>query len=233
MEFNKKRKSAVLIYSIVAFVFILLTLTIPFPKPAASWVMFVFTLISIFGGCAISIYAFGKSEELKSKFYGFPVFRIGFLYTIIQLALCLLVYLIGGFVNLPYWVGLMLSVLLIGAAAVGVIGVDNARDYVENIEDKTVVITRKIRRFIVDIEDIVDSNKNPEVYPPLKKLSEKFKYSDCVSSDATKTKEEEIEAEIENLRQIINSESPDVVLEKIEHIRNLLSSRNRICETQK
>ena len=156
MEINKRRKSTVIIYSIVAFVFILLTLTIPFSKPAASWVMFAFSIVSIIGGCGISIYAFSKSEELKSKFYGFPVFRIGFLYTTIQLGLSLLVYIVGAFVDLPYWVGLLLSVLLIGMAAIGVLITDNARDYVEEIETNTIIVTKTIKKFNVDIADVLD-----------------------------------------------------------------------------
>lgn len=233
MEISKRRKSTVIIYSIVAFVSILLTLTIPFSKPAASWVMFAFSIVSIIGGCGISIYAFSKSEELKSKFYGFPVFRIGFLYTTIQLGLSLLVYIVGAFVDLPYWVGLLLSVLLIGMAAIGVLITDNARDYVEEIETNTIIVTKTIKKFNVDIADVLDICKNQEVREPLKKLAEKFKYSDRVSSDVTKEKEEEIKAEIENLKLIINNENTEIVIKKIETISNLLSSRNRICEAEK
>ena len=233
MEFNKKRKSAIVIYSVIAFVFILLTLAIPFPKPAASWIMFAFSIISIVGGCGISLYAFGKSEELKSKFYGYPVFRIGFLYTALQLGLSILIYIIGGFVDLPYWIGLILSVLLIGMAAIGVIAIDNARDYVEDIEDNTVIVTKTIKKFNVDIAELLDICKSKEVYDPLKKLVEKFKYSDVVSSDATQEKEEEIELEIEKLKAMINVKTDEEVIEKIQLISNLLSSRNRICEAGK
>ena len=139
-----------IVYAIAAVVFVVLTLAIPFPKPAASWMMFAFTLVSFAGGCGITLFAFSKSNELKSKFYGYPVFRIGFLYTAIQLALTALVYIIGGFVNVPYWVGLTLAVLLMGLAAIGVITTDTARDFVEETEEKTVVATKTIRKFQVD-----------------------------------------------------------------------------------
>ncbi len=233
MKFNKKTKSAVVIYAIIALIFILLTVIIPFPKPAASWVMFAFGIVSIIGGCGISIYAFGKSEELKSKFYGYPIFRIGFLYTVIQIILCCVIYVIGGFVNVPYWVGLVLSILVVGAAGIGFITTDNVRDYVENIDANTVIETKKIRKFNVDIAEILDICNNQEVYEPLKKLVEKFKYSDCVSSDATEEKEEEIRKEIEILKSIINTESTEKVIEEINKISNLLSTRNRICEASK
>lgn len=233
MELHKKRKSTVAIYSVVAFVFILLTLAIPFPKSAAFWIMFAFSMISIVGGCGISLYAFGESEELKSKFYGYPVFRIGFLYTALQLGLSILIFIIGGFVYLPYWIGLILSVLLIGMAAIGVIATDNAREYVEDIEDNNVIITRPIKRFHVDIAELLDVCKSKEVYEPLKRLVEKFKYSDVVSSEATQEKEAEIKLEIEKLKAIMNVKTDEEVIEKIQFISSLLSSRNRICEAGK
>lgn len=233
MKSSKRQQSVMIVYAIAAVVFVVLTLAIPFPKPAASWMMFAFTLVSFAGGCGITLFAFSKSDELKSKFYGYPVFRIGFLYTIIQLAFTLLVYIIGGFVDVPYWVGLALSVLLMGLAAIGVITTDTARDFVEETEAKTVVATRTIRRFQVDIADVLDMCKDQAVYPSLKKLVEKFKYSDIVSSDETAPVEEQIKVEINELRGMIATESTEVLLTKVEKISNLLSSRNRQCENAK
>ena len=46
MEWNKRKKSAAVIYGIAALVFVILVLVIPFSKPAASWVMFAFSIIS-------------------------------------------------------------------------------------------------------------------------------------------------------------------------------------------
>jgi len=233
MKHNKEAKSFVLIYAIVAVIFTLLTLIIPFEKPAASWVMFAFSLFSVAGGCAISLYAFGKSNELKSKFYGYPVFRIGFIYTAVQLALSILMYFVGAFVNLPYWVGVLISVLPAGMAAIGVIAADSATQYVQEIENKTVIATGTIRKFNVDIAGVLDICKNEDARAPLKKLVERFKYSDPVSSEATEEQEQEIKIEIENLKKIINTESTEVVIDKIQNISNLLSSRNRICEMEK
>ena len=233
MKLTKRSKSVITIYSIGAIVFSILTLAIPFPKPAGSWLMFAFSLISFAGGCGITLFAFSKSEELKSKFYGYPVFRIGFFYTAIQLALTLLIYIIGSFVALPYWVGLVLSVLIAGAAAIGVITTDNARDFVEEIEEKTVIVTKTIRKFKVDIADILDLCKDETVYPSLEKLVEKFKYSDIVSNDETAPVEEQIKQEINELRNMISTESSEVLLAKVETISNLLSSRNRRCEMGK
>lgn len=230
---NKRIKSILLVYVIAMLVYVVLTTVIPFSKPAASWVAFAFTILSFILGATISIWAFDKGNSLASKFYGYPVFRIGFLYTIVQILISILIFAVGAFVNLPYWIGLSLSILALGVALIGVIITDNARDYVNEVDIKSETSTKVLVRFNVDIADILDACSNPEVYESLKKLNEKFKYSDQVSSPATKEKEEEIKQEIENLKNIINNENTENIIDEIKLITNLLSSRNRICEARK
>ena len=230
---NKRIKSILLVYAIVMLVYIVLVTVIPFSKPAASWIVFAFTILSFALGAAISIYAFDKGNTLVSKFYGYPIFRVGFLYTIVQMVTSVLIFAVGAFVNIPYWVGLSISILILGIALVGILVTDNTRDYVEEIDTKNLIATRILTRFNIDIADILDICNNSEVYEPLKKLNEKFKYSDQVSSPSTEEKEEEIKQEIEKLKSIINKESTEIVINEIKLISNLLSSRNRICEARK
>ena len=220
MKLSKRKKSIIVIYSIATVVFILLTLAIPFEKPAASWMMFAFSIVSLIAGCGITLFAFSKSKELKSKFYGYPVFRIGAIYTAVQLILTVIIYTVGGFVEVPLWIGLTLSVLLLGMASIGVITTDNARDYVEEVDVKTSYATKTIKKFNVDIADVLDMCSDENVYAPLKKLVEKFKYSDAVSSEATSSIEEQIKNEIDELKSVITSESSDVILSKINTISN-------------
>ena len=82
------------------------------------------------------------------------------MYTVLQLVFSVSIYIIGGFVNLPYWIGLILSILLIGMAAIGVIATDNTRDYVEDVEDNTATVTRTIKKFNVDIAELLDICKS-------------------------------------------------------------------------
>lgn len=233
MLIDKRKKSAIAIYAIVAIVFVILTLVIPFDKPAASWVMFAFSLLSVALGAGITIYAFERPEKLMSKFYGYPMFKVGYIYTVAQLALTFLIYLIGAFVQTPYWVGVVLSIIPLGFVGIGCIAAENIRDYIEEIDTRTIITTGTFKRFNIDVADILDACDNPEVYEPMKKLNEKFKYSDPVSSPATEEKEEEIKREIEKLKNIINNESTENVIDEIKLISNLLSSRNRICEARK
>ena len=225
---NKRSRSFVAVYAIVAVVYILLFALIPFHKPAGSWLMFVFSLISIAGGCGITLYAFGKDDSLMSKFYGFPVFKIGICYTGLQLGISVLIYIIGAFVNVPYWIGLLLSLVLAGAAGIGVIAADHAHEVIEQIDHHQVEVTQSITCFQIDISDLLDECRDETLRPSLQALATKCKYSDPVSVPATEEKEQQNKTELLELRALMQQNENQKAQEKIQLILRLLSSRNRI-----
>ena len=233
MNLNKKQKSVIAIYGIIALVLILITLVVPFKKPGASWTMFAFSLVAIVFSACVCIIAFKNKEKLMSKFYGFPVFRIGILYVAIQLALTLIFYVIGAFVNVHFGVGFAISVLLLGAAAIGSITADNARDIIEEIDNKEFVSVQRITSFNIEISEIVEMCKDEDIKPLLSKLESKFKYSDPVSSPSTADKEKEIADELESLKALIISGSKTDIVDAIDRISIMLSTRNRMCEAGK
>ena len=233
MKLNKRQISGIAVLGIIAVVFILVTLVIPFDKPAASWTMFAFSLVSIVFGGFMCLLAFKDKEKLMSKFYGFPVFRIGVLYIGIQLVLTVIIYIIGANVDVPFWVGFLISILLLGAAAIGCITTDNARDIVEEIDQKEYISTRQITLFQIDFSEIVGLCKDEDVKLPLKKLAEKFKYTDPVSSPATVEKEKEITEELEKLKEFIRNGSKSDAINEIDKISILLSTRSKLCEASK
>ena len=63
------------IYNLIAFV-------IPFTHTAAFWISYGFTLAAFAVVCASIYIAFVKNPDAKSRFYGFPIARIGVLYGI-------------------------------------------------------------------------------------------------------------------------------------------------------
>ena len=102
LNLNKKTISAALVYLIALFLFVFVFLIIPFPKTVSSWIEFASTVISIIASMGISAYAFAGKEELTSKVYGYPVFRVGLYYVAAQLIVCVLVSLLGCFSNGHY-----------------------------------------------------------------------------------------------------------------------------------
>lgn len=230
---NKKTISAVAVYGIVLFLFVFVYFIIPFPKSLASYMSFIFTVIAILASAGISAYAFSGKEDLRSKVYGYPVFRIGIYYALIQFGFTVVVSLLGIFLYIPEWLVLLVCVVLLALAAIGVIATDNTRDIIEKIEAETKLQTAEMKYFRADVSTLAYNVEDPTVKKELMKLSEMFKYSDPVSSEATEPYEKELNVKLEVLRASLNVETTEEILSYVKEITNLLAERNRICKLSK
>ena len=233
MNMNKKNKSIIVVYGILAFIYLIAFVIIPFPKNAASWISFVFTLVSFVLSLGVSLYIFGKDDEMTSKFYGFPIFKIAYMYPLVQFVVGVIICLIAAFVAVPYWVALILSLIILGVSAIGVIATDNARDIVEQTEAESERVTKATKMFNLNIASVLDLCTEPSVKIELEKLAESFRFSDPVSSDATEDIESTIMEKLENLKISISSSDSDESIAKITELKNLLAERNRICKVSK
>ena len=233
MKLGKKSKSVIAIYAILLVVYIVAFLIIPFNKIAASWISFAFTIIAIAGSLLIFNFAFNAKETLVSKIYGYPIFRVGAVYALAQLALGVVICIIATFVAVPYWVALLLSIILLGAAAIGVIVTDNTRDLVEHVDKATVADTENVTHFQINIAGIVDSCEDGVLQAELKKLDEAFRFSDPVSNNQTKESEEKIGVLLDELKVLVENNNTTEATAHIKKISNALAERNRICKATK
>lgn len=233
MKLDKKAKSTIAVYAIILLVYVLAFLILPFNKIAASWISFVFTIVALIGSLIICGIAFKAKETLVSKIYGFPIFRVGAVYAIVQLIVGIIICAIAAFVDVPYWVALLLSILFLGAAAIGVIVTDNTRDLIEKIDNSVKVETENVTFFQINIAGIVDECENDEVKVELVKLNELFQFSDPVTGYSTKEIEEFINAMLAELKILVVDGSTDDIKVLIKKITNALNERNRICKASK
>jgi type II secretory pathway pseudopilin PulG len=229
---NKNLITMVAVFAIILVVYILAFLLIPFNKSLSSWLAFGFTIFAFVVGTGITAFAFGK-KELKSKFYGLPIFKIGIIYVAVQLVLGIIICIIAAFVAVPFWVALLIFIIALAVFAIAFIGVSGARSAIEEIETQEEIKTQTHKVFSLSIDGIVDICEDESVKVKLSKLAEKFKYSDPVSSSETEEIEDEIAVGLDNLRGFIKSKDYSAAATKIQEIDNLLSERNRICKTYK
>lgn len=230
---TKMKNSVIMVYAIILAVYVLAFLIIPFNKVAASWISFAFTIFALISSLAICGFAFNKGEKLVSKIYGLPVFKIGVFYAVAQFVLGVVICVIAAFVAIPYWIVLLLSVILLAGSAIGLIVVDNVRVIVESMDEEVKQATRNLTVFKVNIVGILDVCTNAEVKPDLQKLNELFKYSDPVSSEATQPHEQAINTMLIELRNIVENGSTEDVKALITKITNALNDRNRVCKATK
>jgi len=229
---TKKTKSAFLVYAIILAVYLVLFFAIPFTKGVAAWISFAFTIVAIVGGAGITYYAFPKGDDLKSKLYGFPVFSIGFIYSAVQFVFGLIICIVGSFVDVTAWIAVLVSVLIMALSAVGIIATDNIRDIITEQEQQTVVATKTMITFKLDMQYIVDVCKDVALKKQLEKLSEKFRYSDPVSCDELTEIEDRLKSEVKELEALVNADIAAAIV-KTQSIEILLADRNRRCKEYK
>lgn len=233
MKLDKKSKSVIAIYTIILVVYVVGFLIIPFNKVAASWISFAFTIIAITASLFVFNQAFNSKETLVSKIYGYPIFRVGAVYALAQLAIGIVICAIGAFVVVPYWVALLLSIIMLGAAAIGVIITDNTRDLVEHVDETVKVDTEVVTNFQIDIAGIVDCCEDSNLKSELEKLNDAFRFSDPVSNVKTKEAEDKINVLLNELKANVESNNVSETTALVKKITNALAERNRICKASK
>ena len=87
---NKNSVRGLVILGIVLAAWLVIVLAVPFVKNGAYWLSFVFTLIAFLAQLYIFKISFRNGESVRSKFYGFPIARLGVVYLAVQLVLGLL-----------------------------------------------------------------------------------------------------------------------------------------------
>lgn len=229
----KKVYSAIAIHCIIALTLTLLFVLIPFDKQAVSWIAYAFAMVALFGNLVIDWVAFRNAKTLKSKFYGFPIFRLSIIYVCVQLVISIVFIIVGAFVEVPFWASLLASLLLVALTAIGTIVGDNLRDAIERIEEKGADSTKRFIALQNRVSDICDKCGNDGLKAKIQELVEKFKYGDPVSSDATKEVEDSISEQLEILDGLVVAGDVEKVCESIKTIMNLLSTRSRLCKTGK
>ncbi len=217
--------------AIILVVYCVIALAVPFPRGTAFWVCFAFTVIAICAQLYIFRIAFRKGESVRSKFYGFPIARIGIIYLVVQFIVGLVLMALGTYV--PAWVSVVICVVILGVSAVGFLSADAVRDEVERQDVKlktNVSVMRGLQSKISAVAGQAADTANAKV---LKDLAEEFRYSDPVSADAL----EEIEAELSNQVDLLTQAVLDGDEESVRTLAKktglTLAERNRLCKLSK
>lgn len=232
MKQNKTRQ--LIIYGVVLALYIVLALAIPFPKNTpVYWLSFVFGLIAICAQVYVMKIAFEKGAPVKSKFYGFPIARIGVIYLAVQLAVGFVMMGLGFVLKVPVWIAVVLFALILGVSAVGFISADIMRDEVERQDDQLKKDVRPMRALQSKSAFIVTQCADPETKKVLTGLAEKFRYSDPVSSDALAGIEADLAAIVDELQNAVMEGDLDSAKALCAKADATLAERNTMCKLNK
>ena len=218
------------VLGVLLVLYIVIAFAIPFVHTATFWLSFVFTLVA-FAVVAASIYiAFIKNPDAKSKFYGFPIAKIGAVYGLVQLILGLIFMALAPWA--PAWLAVILFVIALGAAVIGLISADAVVEEIQKQDiklKKDVALMRELQSKVNGIVGLCGDDVRAEVSA----LAEDFKFSDPVSSDALAEIETELAACVDELQTALVDGDAAAARELCRKVKTTLAERNRLCKLNK
>lgn len=216
---------------VLLILYILISFLIPFAKTATFWVSFVFTLIA-FCVVAASIYiAFVKNPDAKSRFYGFPIARIGIIYGIAQLLAGLLLMALGKWV--PVWLAVLMYAIMLGAAVIGLISADAVAEQIHAQDAKLKKDVAAMRAIQSMLSVLPGQCEDPVTAKCLTQLAEEIRFSDPVSSEATQETEADLNALTDELQKAVLENDTAAAQNLCKRCQAVLMERNRLCKLEK
>lgn len=209
----------------------LIVFLIPFHKNSTFWAAYIFGLIS-FGVMAAALYiAFMKKPDAKSRFYGFPVAKIGVTYGAAQLAASLVFMALGKWI--PGWVVVLVSAIFLGVVLIGLISADAVVEEIHVQDEKLKKNVSLMRALQSKLNLMASQCDRGDIVDEVKKLADEMCYSDPVSSEALAEIETELSAAVDELQQAVVDEDGAVVRQLCRKAMALLAERNRLCKLNK
>ena len=162
-----------------------------------------------------------------------PIARVGVIYLVAQMTLSFIAMGLAWVPVVPAWPFIIVSLLLLAAAALGTIATDITR---EEIERQDVQIKRdvsKMRELQSLGNSLVRQCDDASAKAELQKLSDALRFSDPVSSDATAEKEAELKRLLDELQTALVDGDFAGIGGLCKQAQNVLAERNRICKLNK
>lgn len=207
--------------------YILIAFLIPFVHTAVFWVSFVFTLIA-FGVVATSMYiAFVKNPDAKSRFYGFPIAKIGAIYGLVQLVAGVVFMALAAYV--PVWAAILVYAVALGAAVIGLISAEAVVSQIHIQDEKMKKNVSLMLSLQSKINQMAAQSENAEI----KALADEFRYSDPVSNDAIADAEADLSALVDELQIAVVDGDNGAVDKLCRKASAQLAERNRLCKLSK
>ncbi len=226
-----KEKRGYLLVALALAVFNVIAFFAPFVKNGVFAAAYLFGCVAIVSQIYFFKVSFADGKEVKSKFYGFPIVRIGLIYLVVQLVVSLLEMCMA--VILPLWVPVLLNVVITAAAFAGAIAADIVRDEIERQEvylKKNVSMMRKLQS---KAADLMEMGKGMKAEAIIANLAEELRYSDPVSGEQTEELEAGLDGLLKELQEAVERKDEEITERLAKKCLLNLKERNRVCRLGK
>ena len=111
---NKNKVRGCITLAVIAIVLSVIAFVVPFSRNATFWIAYLFSVIAIAFQVYIFKISFTEIEDVKSKFYGFPIAQIGVIYLVAQLIISIVEMILA--ILIPSWVAVVINIIVTAAA---------------------------------------------------------------------------------------------------------------------
>lgn len=228
------KKNEIRSYIVLAIVFIafsVISFAVPFNRTNIFWLGYICGVIaSAFQIYILKMSFFGEGN-VKSKFYGFPIARIGLIYLAVQIIASFMEMALGKYI--PFGVVLIINVIVIAFALVGSIAADAMREEIERQDVKLKKDVTKMRNLQSLASTLEGQCSDESLKKTLGKMSEEFRFSDPVSSDSAESLEDDLLIQLKDVQKAIVDGDTESVRKLCESTISTLKERNRLCAVNK
>ena len=232
MNKNSKRYIVVILALIV--LYNIIVFSIPFPKKdiATFIICYIASMISLLVQPVV-YYMVINNTSLKSKLYGWPLLKVGYVYVIVQLLVTLLFYLVGAFIKIPTWISLIVCLIIAVFAFIGILLTNIYKEEIEKIEINDSINKDFIMNLRSDSELLAKKTTIESIHSDLVSFTELVKYSDPVSNESLKSIEEKITNIYNEMKHFVEINNIDEAKEKLKEVSILMEERNERCKLTK
>lgn len=232
---NKKMKYYSAIWLIALVIFNVIAFITPSTVDGVSkydasfWIGYGFITLAFIGQLACAYKAF-KADNLQKLFYNVSLISISYIGLIVMLVVGILCMAIP---QVPYWIGVIACVLVLGFTAIAVIKAKAAIEIVEKIDEKIKEQTFFIKSLTVDADGIVALAKTAEMKACAKSVYEAIRYSDPMANSALANVEAQIATKFEDFSKAVNENNITVAKDIANELLLLIHNRNQKCKLLK
>lgn len=231
MKENKVRIQGLIVLAILFVVYTIIAFALPFPKNGVFFLAYLFSVVAF--GMQIYVFriSFQRGSDVKSKFYGFPIAKIGVVYLLAQVVVSLIIMALSPV--FPLWLELIILVVILAVSGVGVIAADVMRNEIHRQDTVLRKDVSSMRGMQSKMRMLAGQCADTEISDEVGLLSETLRYSDPVSSPAVATIEAELESLIDELQKAAMEQDFPSARELCKKASLILEERNRLCKLNK
>ena len=224
---NRKKTILLVIATVILFaVYNLCVFLIPSERTASFWISYVFTAIAFVILFTLPLKLMNDAEVKKDKFLGWPLLTICVRFFILQLVVGLILM----YAKPPVFLTVILQAIFLAGFCILAVSAEATKEIVSNVEQKVKDNSQFIRLLAFKAENLYTNEIDPEKKATLKKLYEKAKYSDPMSST---TAIQDYDSRIDLMFSALLSKESTMTEEDLkaetEKLIALIDERNRLC----